>query len=118
MRATLGRNPYTTCYCLRRTNMAKFRVDVELIAYRTLTIEAPSAKAVKDFFDNDDDYVTSSIVENCGAFEDGLGVREVRDIKPVKQGSYDDCDPDFYVTADGESADEPESCDLHEEDEE
>lgn len=95
--------------------MAKFCVDVELIAYKTLTIEAPSAKAVEDFFDNDDDYVTSSIVENCGAFEDGLGVHGVGDIKPVKQGSNDDCDPDFYVTADGESADGPEE---EEEDEE
>ncbi len=98
--------------------MAKFCVDVEVIAYKTLTLEAPNEEAVAEFFDNDDEYVTSSIVENCGQeFYDGLGMNKVGDIKSVKQGDDDDCDPDFYVTADGESADGPVEEDEEEDEE-
>lgn len=79
--------------------MAKYCVDVELIACVSLVIEAPSEDAVSEFFNQDDDYVTGTIIENRGALDDGLGVHKVDDIKKADKNSGT---PDFKVNKEGE----------------
>jgi len=89
--------------------MTKFCVDIQIVANKTLTIEAPNAGVIEEFFDGEDEYVTRSILENSNSSLDILSIGDIGDIKPVKKGDDADHDPDFCVNADCEAeAYEPE----------
>lgn len=93
--------------------MAKFSVEVEMIVSKLLTLEAPNKGAVEDFFNDNDDYVAGSIIEMCGAIDEGVSMGKIGEIKEVKPGSANDYTPDFCVNSEGEACD-----DLGEEEEE